>query len=202
MADPYLPIDSREIFSHIRVIVGMILGISLARLVGGTVSFLQTPRKKDVYLIHLGWAVFVFLCIIHFWWFEFALVQVRQWTFGLYFVLICYSVVFVMLAVMLFPDAGVVPGGFREYFNGHGRRFYAIAIGMVFIDTLDTLMKGPAYYRRMYGLDYAVRQVLLASGAAGGLFIESERYHAVFVSLALLFQIAWIVGLFGVIGSN
>jgi hypothetical protein len=139
---------------------------------------------------------------VNLWWFEFALLQIREWTFGLYFVLICYSVVFVMLAVMLFPDAVLVPGGFREYFNGYGRRFYAIVIGMVIIDTLDTLIKGPAYYRRMYGVDYPVRQVLLAAGAAGGLVIRSERYHALFVVVALLFQIAWIIGLFGVIGSN
>jgi hypothetical protein len=202
MTDPYLPVDSRDVFSHIRVIVGMILGISIARLVGGTVSFLQRPRKEEIYLIHLGWAVFVFLCIIHFWWFEFALLQIGKWTFGLYFVLICYSVVFVMLAVMLFPDPVLVPAGFREYFNGYGRRFYAIVIGMVIIDTLDTLIKGPAYYRRMYGVDYPVRQVLLAAGAAGGLVIQAERYHALFVVVALLFQVAWIVGLFGVIGSN
>lgn len=202
MTDPFVPSDSREIFSHIRVIVGMILGISIARLVSGTVSFLQRSRKDQIYFIHFGWAVFVFLCIIHFWWFEFALLQVRQWTFGLYFVLICYSVVFVMLAVMLFPDTVDVPGGFKEYFNGHGRRFYAIVIGLVIIDTLDTLLKGSAYYHRMYGIDYPIRQVLLAAGAAGGLLIQSERYHAAFVALALVFQVAWIVSLFDVIGSG
>ncbi len=118
------------------------------------------------------------------------------------FVLICYSVVFVMLAVMLFPDTIAVPGGFKEYFNGHGRRFYAIVIAMVIIDTLDTLLKGPAYYRRMYGIDYPIRQLLLAAGAAVGLVVQSERYHALFVAAALLFQVAWIVSLFGVMGPS
>ena len=66
MTDPFLPSDSREIFSHIRVIVGMILGISIARLVSGTVSFLQRSRKDQIYFIHFGWAVFVFLCIIQY----------------------------------------------------------------------------------------------------------------------------------------
>ncbi len=203
MTRQYLPIDNHEIFSHIRVIVGMILGISMARLVGGAMSFLQrSSRKEQIYFIHFGWAVFVFLCIIHFWWFEFALVQIQQWTFGLYFVLICYSVVFVMLAVMLFPDNIADLGGFKEYFYGRGRGFYAIVIGLVIVDTLDTLLKGSDYYRRMYGVEYPIRQFLLAVGAAGGLITKSERYHASFVAVALLVQIAWIVSLFEVLGPS
>lgn len=203
MKDPTVLIDNHEFFSHIRIIVGMILGISMARLVGGVMQFLQSPGKKvDIYFVHFGWAVFVFLCIIHFWWFEFALFRIENWTFGLYFLLICYSVVFVMLSVMLFPDNIAELGGFREYFHGHGRWFYAIIIGMVVVDTLDTAVKGPDYYQRLYGLDYPLRQVLLVAGAAGGLVTKSERYHAVFVAAALIFQIAWIASLFGAVRSS
>jgi hypothetical protein len=196
-----VPIENHEIFTHIRVIVGMILGISIARLVDGAMRFLQKPATGEgIYFIHFGWAVFVFLCIIHFWWFEFALFGIERWTFEVYFVLICYSVVFVMLSVMLFPSDIAELGGFKKYFHGHGKRFYAIVVALVIVDTLDTALKGSAYYRRMYGLDYPVRQLLLAAGAVGGLIVRSERYHAVFVAIALVFQVAWILSLFAVIG--
>lgn len=107
-----------------------------------------------------------------------------------------------MLAVMLFPDNIGELGGFREYFHGHGRWFYVIIIGLVVVDTLDTVVKGPDYHRRLYGLDYPMRQLLLAAGAVGALVTKSERYHALFVAAALIFQIAWIASLFGAVGSS
>src|SRR5580698_8300349 len=90
--------QSRDIFVHIRIIIGMILGLSVTRLVSGVTRFIQHPGKERINLLHLGWAIFIFLSIIHFWWFEFALFKIEQWTFEDYFLLICYSVVFVMLS--------------------------------------------------------------------------------------------------------
>ncbi len=105
-----------------------------------------------------------------------------------------------MLSVVLFPDEGVRRGGLRDYFSGRSKLFYAILILFVLVDTMDTLVKGPEYYRRVYGFDYPIRQVLLAGGAAGGFFAKSERYHALFVVGALVFQVAWIISLFDVLG--
>ena len=96
--------QSHEIFIHIRIIIGMILGISLARLVSGVTRFIQHPGKERINVLHIGWAVFLFLAIIHFWWFEFALSRIEHWTFESYFLIICYAVVFVMLSAMIFPD--------------------------------------------------------------------------------------------------
>ena len=104
MTNLNVPADSHETFTHIRIIIGMILGMGVARLVGGATRFMLNRRKEDFYFIHVGWAIFVFLWIIHFWWFEFALLSIEQWTFEAYFLIICYSVVFVALSVMLFPD--------------------------------------------------------------------------------------------------
>ncbi len=191
--------ESHEIFVHIRIIVGMVLGISVARLVTGVTRFLQHPGKEKVYAVHLGWVAFLFLFIIHFWWFEFALSQIRVWTFPLYFLLICYSIVFVMLAAMLFPDQISEYKGFRDYFRQRRKWFYALLLVLLLVDVVDTMTKGQSYYHHVYGWAYPVRQSLLVAGAAGALFVDSEHYDAVFVAFALLFQIVWILTLFDVL---
>jgi hypothetical protein len=190
---------SHEIFVHIRIIVGMVLGISVARLVTGVTRFLQHPGKEKIYAVHLGWVAFLFLFIIHFWWFEFALSQIRIWTFPLDFLLICYSIVFVMLAAMLFPDQISEYKGFRDYFRQRRKWFYALLLILLLVDVVDTMTKGQSYYHHVYGWAYPVRQSLLVAGAAGALFVDSERYDAVFMAFALLFQIVWILTLFDVL---
>ena len=194
--------QSHEIFIHIRIIIGMILGLSIARLVTGVTRFLQHPGKERTNFLHLGWAVFVFLSIIHFWWFEFALSGIERWTFGGYFLLICYSVVFVMLSAMIFPDNVGDHSGLKEYFWNRRNVFYALLLILFSVDVLDTMMKGSAYYHQFYGWYYPVRQGLLISGTIGALLSTSKRYHLLFVAFTVVFQVVWIGSLFDVIGSK
>jgi hypothetical protein len=194
--------QSHEMFVHIRIIIGMILGLSVSRLVSGVTRFLQHPEKERISLLHLGWAVFVFLSIIHFWWFEFALSRIEQWTFAAYLLLICYSVVFVMLSAMIFPDNVGDHTDLKEFFWNRRNVFYVLVLILFAIDVLDTMMKGSAYYYQFYGWYYPVRQCLLICGTIGALVSTSKRYHLLFVAFALVFQIAWIGSLFGVMGSK
>ncbi|WP_454632993.1 hypothetical protein [Bradyrhizobium cenepequi] len=198
-SDPY---QSHEIFIHIRIIVGMILGISIARLVSGVTRFLQHPGKERINLLHIGWAVFVFLAIIHFWWFEFALSRIERWTFEGYFLVICYAVVFVMLSAMIFPDNIGEHEGLKEYFWNRRNVFYVLLLVLFSVDVFDTLLKGANYYKQFYGWYYPARQTLLIAGTIGALLSASERYHVLFVAFALVFQIIWVVSLFDVIGPN
>jgi hypothetical protein len=192
--------QSHEIFVHIRIIVGMILGISIARLVSGVTRFIQHPGKERINLLHIGWAVFIFLAIIHFWWFEFALSRIEHWTFESYFLIICYAVVFVMLSAMIFPDNIGEHEGLKEYFWDRRKVFYVLVLILFSVDVLDTLLKGASYYRQIYGWYYPVRQSLLIGGTIGALLTASERYHVWFVAFALVFQIIWVASLFDVLG--
>jgi hypothetical protein len=61
-----------DVFVHIRIIVGMVLGLSLTRLVTGLTRFVQHPKREQIYPIHFGWVLFMLLSIVYFWWFEFG----------------------------------------------------------------------------------------------------------------------------------
>jgi len=190
--------SSHEIFVHIRIIIGMVLGLSVARMVSGATRFIQHPGKEKIYPVHFAWVICIFLFIIHFWWFEFALSQTRVWTFSLYFLLISYSIVFVMLAAMLFPDEIREYRGFQDYFSQRRGWFYALLLVLFVIDVIDTLVKGEKYYHH-YGIAYPIRQALLIAGAAGGMTFRSPRYDAAYAFCALAAQFVWIAVLFNVL---
>ncbi|MDX3895158.1 hypothetical protein [Pusillimonas sp.] len=188
--------DAHETFVHVRIIIGMILGISVSRLVTGMTRFVQHPGRERAYSVHLAWVVFVLLFIIHFWWFEFSLVKIQTWSFAAYFFLIIYAGTFAVLAAMLFPDHIDEYNGFRGYFQARRKWFYSALLILFVLDVVDTLLKGKAYYHELYDWDYPLRQGLFIAGTAAALFVRSEKYQAALVYLALLVQIVWIVSLF------
>src|SRR5690606_7527323 len=110
-----------EHFVHVRIIIGMVLGISLSRLIVGLSEFIQHPKRKKIYPIHLGWVLYLFLTIIHFWWYEFSLAKVRVWSFELYFFLIFFTSVFALMASLLFPPSMEEYRDFEDYFQARRR---------------------------------------------------------------------------------
>lgn len=194
--------QSHEIFVHIRIIVGMILGLSITRLVSGVTRFIQHPREGKIDVIHFGWVIVIFLSIIHFWWFEFALSRITYWTFENYLILICYSGIFAMLSSIIFPDNVGDHKKLEQYFRERKNLFYGLMLMLLLIDVLDTLIKGDSYYKATYGWYYPVRQGVLICGTVGAIFSKSERYQVLFVAFALVFQIVWIASLFDVLGPR
>ena len=76
----------------------------------------QHPKEYKVYWAHLLWSLFVFLYLIHFWWWEYRLQVIPQWTFPLYFFISMYAVIQYLLCVLLFPEEMADYKGFKEYF--------------------------------------------------------------------------------------
>ena len=189
-------INAHDTFIHIRIIIGMVLGISVSRLLVGLSRFMQHPEPGRVYWIHLGWVFFVLLYIIHFWWFEFSLIRIQTWTFAAYFFLIAYTSIFALLAAMLFPDHMGNYVGFRPYFQARQKWFYSALLALFCMDIIDTLLKGQEYYDAYYDWDYPVQQALFILGTLAAIVVKSERYQTIFISLALAFQIVWIASLF------
>lgn len=195
---PHIP-DAHETFVHIRILIGMILGIAVSRLVTGLTRFIQHPGQEKPYFTHIVWVAFVLLFIAHFWWFEFALFKKQSWGFGTYFFLLVYAGIFAVIAALLFPDRIDEYKGFRGYFLARRRWFYSALLFLFVADLVDTLLKGPEYYALYYNWDYPLRQGFFILGTGTALIVESETYQKVLAALMLLFQVIWIVGLFEIL---
>lgn len=189
------PPAATEVFTHIRIIVGMVLGLSISRLITGLTRFIQHPGREQVYLPHLAWVMFLLLFIIHFWWFEFAFSHRPSWSFTIYFFLIFYAGLFAALSSVLFPDRIDEYHGLGDYFQKRRRAFYGLLLLLFIVDVIDTLIKGPAYYS-FYGWYYPLHQVALIAGIILAMTWRNERYQLIFPVLALLVQIIWIASLF------
>jgi hypothetical protein len=105
----------------------------------------QHPKEFKVYWVHLLWALFLLVCMLHFWWWEFRLVAIRPWTFPLYLFIALYAVLLFLLCVLHFPEQMTEHASFKDYFYSRKNWFFGLMILLFLADFGDTLTKGVSY---------------------------------------------------------
>lgn len=181
-----------DLFFHIRVIVGVVMGLSVTRLLTGVARFVAHPGSEPVYPVHLGWVLYLLLAVIHFWWFEFGLARVQHWTFDVYFFVVFYAILFFLTAAVLLPDRLGEHAGFADYFHNRQKWFYGLLAGLFVTDLADTALKGLDHFFA-FGIEYPIRQGILFVLAFIAMFVRDRRYHGFFVAVALVAEVEWIL---------
>jgi hypothetical protein len=183
------------IFPHIRIVMGIVLGLGITRLLTGTAGFVQHPQRRKVYWVHLGWVLFMLVSLTHFWWWEFWLTAITAWTYDFYVFLIAYAVLLYFLCALLFPDNVDEYGGYEEYFISRRRWFFGLLALTFVFDLVDTLLKGEAHFER-YGIEYLVRTPAAVALCVAAMVVANRRFHAAFLAASLVYQVSWILRLF------
>ncbi len=178
-------------FFHIRILIGLVTGLSVTRILTGLARFVQHPDQSRVYLPHLVWAGFLLLYVFHFWWAEFGLLAVTRWQFEDFLFIIFYAALIFVTAALLFPDQLMGHSGYEAYFTSRRVWFYGLLLAILIVDLADTRFKGVAHFQSL-GWPYAVRQILLMALAVAGLMTRRPGAHLGFAGAAFLVEIWWI----------
>lgn len=193
------PAADPALFAHVRVVIGMVVSLSLARLLSGLAVFVQHPGRTRVYWIHLGWVASILIFVLHFWWWEYRLQALAAIDFGLYLFLIGFACLFFFLCVLLFPLSMDEYDGYEDYFMSRRGWFFAFLALAYAVDLADTAFKGRLYFES-FGYEYPLRNIVYIVLCIIAAVTANRRFHAAFVSVGLLYQVTWIFRLFDVIG--
>lgn len=184
-------------FDHVKSIFGIILGLGLTHLIRGSVIFIQHPGRKKFYLIHFLWVLFVFLLIVHFWWWEINLRLITQWNFAEYIFLIFYILLFYLLCAILYPDDLKDYSSYENYFYSRKNWFFAILAVCFLADLIDTSLKGKTYYLSSQPIYYLrnISHIILCLIA---IKISNKKIHFGLVLFFIVFEIFFITQFFSV----
>jgi hypothetical protein len=130
-----------EGFYHVRIVIGLVTGLSVTRLLSGLSKMVQHPGRDPVYRPHLIWTFFLLLYVTHFWWFEFALINLPQWQFQTYVFIIIYAALIYFVSSLLYPDSLEGYSGYADYFRSRRSWFYGLLGAIVLMDVADTALK-------------------------------------------------------------
>ena len=187
-----------DIFTHVRVLVGIVIGLGLTRVLSGVATFMQHPRQKPLSLTHLLWLAVVLLSAIHFWWFELALAQIDPWPFELFVFVLLYAFIFYLMATLLIPENIDEYASWDDYFISRRGWFFGLLASTVPIDLIDTLAKGPAYLDSL-GIEYPVRLSIELVLCGIAIWTRNRTFHLAFAILWLLYLISWILRFYRVL---
>ena len=184
-----------QLFLHIRVLISLIVGLGLTRLLIGVARIIQHPGKTPMYWVHLGWVLWMFLALVHFWWWEFRLVHLHQWKFIYYIFIIFYVTLYFLLSTLLFPDNMDEYASYRDYFVSRRKWFFGLLATTFVLDIGDTLLKGREYFDS-FGIEYPLRNATHVILCLVAMKTGNLRFQAIFMVLALVYQLSWILRLF------
>tara|TARA_R110002124_G_scaffold114535_63_gene269911 strand:- start:18877 stop:19464 length:588 start_codon:yes stop_codon:yes gene_type:complete len=193
--DPQL---TAQIFPHIRIVMGMVIGLGMTRLLLGVAGMVQHPDRARLSSIHLLWVGSILLELVHFWWWQFALFHLESWTFGVFFFLIAYTVVLFLLAALLFPDNLAEYAGYEDFFLQRRQWFFGLFAASFVFDLIDSLLKGQAHWDR-FGIEYYIQVPIGVALCGLAIWTANRRVHLALVSVHLLYQLSWIFRLFNTV---
>jgi hypothetical protein len=183
-------VTAQQLLPHIRVVLGIILGLSVTTLLKGLASIIEHPRRFGWSLLHVSWAAWALLSVVAFWWWEFSLTEVRAWTFGPYLFVIAYFAAYFLLAALLFPSDIREYGSYEDYLLQRRHGFFAVLALVMLMDLVDTALKGEARWRQL-GVVYPIRTAAMLLIAGLGAWTADRRAQQALALIALVSSVAY-----------
>ena len=180
-----------DLYLHVRVLISIVLGLSIARLVGGVASLIH-PVPYRVSLIHLGWVAWTLLNVLAFWWWEFRLRLIENWTLGLYVFVCLYASMYYFLSALLFSDHVEGHEGYLDYFLSRRIWFFGFAGLTEALDVVDTWIKGADHLRSL-GPEYFVHIGVFVVLCGIAAWTRNRTFHAFFVVISLAYEVSYLV---------
>ena len=188
-----------EMFEYVAVLTSIVIGLGIAHLLHGVARLMQHPGREKIYWVHLAWVAYMFELSVFWWWWEFNLREVAQWTFQLYGFVILYAVIIYLLCALLFPDDLEGYAGYRDYFYSRRAWFFGLAALSFAVDFFDSWVKGTEYLLGL-GTEYFVQTGLLGALMLVAAVSRNERFHQIFVVAVLIYQTLWALRAFEQVG--
>ncbi|MBA0327521.1 hypothetical protein [Stenotrophomonas maltophilia] len=189
------------LFLHIRVVMGIILGLSITTVLKGLAQIIEHPQRRGCSALHLGWVAWTLISLVTFWWWEFRLIEVHRWTFETYLFVIVYCATWFLLCALLFPDDLREYGSYGNYLMQRRRWIFSVVAALTLLDLVDTAIKGSSRWK-LLGAAYPLHAVLMLAVAVLGWRLRSQRTQLRLVLATLAYQIGYFAVEYFTVGSH
>ena len=185
-----------DAYSHLRILVSLIIGLAITRVLSGLSRRIQEPVKTNRMYAQFVWSIALLLGTVHFWWWQFALRLIDHWNFWIYVFILSYASLFFLMSTLLYPDH-IMEHADREVFFIRRRNAFFAMFGLSFaFDLVDTAIKGEAYLKSL-GAWYGARLAVGALIAIVAMRTDSNR-KLMWLGIAwLVINTVWITFLYG-----
>ena len=171
-----------EAFTHLSVLLSIILGLGMAELLGGFTRLIEHRSTARLFAPAICWALLLLIVHVQTWWTLFGLRGQRDWTFLSFCVVLLQPIALYLLASLVFPR-GEHPDLRSSYFANR-RWFFAFLIFLL----LASLAKDLVLSGSLPSTPNLAFHVVLLVTSAVAIYTPNERFHRqlAFSSLAMI----------------
>ena len=192
------PAATLELFPHVRIVMGTVIGLAITRLLMTVAGIIQHPHRGKVSALHRLWMGSMLLELVLFWWWEFALHRIEFWSFGLVLFIMLYAITLFLMAALLSPDNISEYTGYEDFFLKRRHWFFGLLAATFLLDTIDTLVKGQNHWSR-FDWSYFL-QVPIGLALCVLAWRSASRYvHLTIVTLHIVYQLFLIIRFFNTV---
>ena len=177
-------------FEYVMVMVSIIIGLAMTHLLQGLVEVAQRPKPFRLRSIHLVWVLFMLVNIAFFWWWQFKLQALQEWTFGTYIFVLAYACLMYFQSTLLFPKDLGPDVDLDEFFHQHRGWFFGVNALVIVFDLVDTWIKGSEYFQSL-GLEYPIAVAINLTGSLIAVFVPARAFQWVFALASLFYVLSW-----------
>jgi hypothetical protein len=147
------------------------------------------------------WVFYVFLLILHFWWWEYNLTGIKVWTFLEYIFVTLYIIIYYAIAYVIFPNnVSEYEESYRNYFYARKNWFFSFLGFSFLLDVIDTLIKGRQYLSHS-GSEYDARILISIILCLLGIRINNRKFQPALVIFFIVYEIVYIARTTSYIGN-
>ena len=132
------------------------------------------------------WTLFIFMYMISFWWFEYKLSTIQEWTFEMYLFIILYAVLLFFLCVINMPFH--FPDNFKIYYYSSRKWFFIILLITHIVDIFDTVLAGSEHMASL-GIGYIIFVAVYIILTITAIFTRKELVHGFIVIVVNIYNI-------------
>lgn len=192
------PAPVTELFPHVRIVMGTVIGLGITRLLMTVAGIIQHPQRGKVSTLHMLWVTSLLLELVLFWWWEFALHSIQVWSFGIVLFVLSYAITLFLMAALLSPDSVSEYKGYEDFFLRRRRWFFGLLAATFVLDTIDTLIKGQAHLAR-FDWSYFIQVPIGLALCVLAWNSTDRRVHIGIVALHIAYQFFLIVRFFNTV---
>jgi hypothetical protein len=185
-------------FEFISVLLSIVIGLALARILTRVGRVLEIRKKINFYWVQGVWVVNVALLLVTFWWATlFSHSEQEIWRFPNFALLLLYSVLLYLLAVLILPTDLEEGTDLKVHFFEVRQWFFTLMALTTTAEFFDTFLHGG--FERV--LDLGPRYILIIifgiTLSVIGARIANRRFHEVYSLVTFVGVTHWIVTQFG-----
>ena len=127
-------------FEYLSVLISIILGLGITQLLSGFGRWLEQRATFRFYGPSLAWGAFLLVVDIQTWWAMFGLRSYTTWTFAQFVIVLLQPILLFLLAVLVFPSAGLEVDLRTNYF-AQRRWFFGILMALLIVSVLKDVLR-------------------------------------------------------------